>query len=65
MNIIQVWNESRKFLKEVKLEIKRIVWPKRNEWIGSTIIVIIIIVAFSCFLWGVEQVFYNMAKKIF
>ena len=65
MNIIQVVNESKKFLKEVKLELKRIVWPKYNEWVGSTIIALIIIVAFSCYLWGVDQVFYNMAKKIF
>lgn len=53
------------FLKEVKLELSKIVWPSFNEFIGSTIIVLIVIILFSiylgivdfCFAWGARQIF--------
>jgi len=39
-----------KFLNEVKLELSRVVWPKRDEFIGSTIIVVVLVAIMSLYL---------------
>jgi preprotein translocase subunit SecE len=42
------------FFREVRLEIKKISWPQRNETIASTSIVIIIVLVIGLFLGIVD-----------
>ncbi len=44
----------REFLKEVKIEIKKVVFPSKDELIGSTWVVIITVLAISIFLGIVD-----------
>ncbi len=44
----------REFFKEVKIEIKKVVYPSREELIGSTWIVIITVFVVSVFLGVVD-----------
>lgn len=44
------------FFKEVKIELSRVEWPKTNEWIGATIVTLILVVFFSIFLGLVDGV---------
>lgn len=53
------------FLKEVRLELTKIVWPSFNEFIGSTIIVFIVIVLFSIYLGIIDFAFSYAARHIF
>jgi preprotein translocase subunit SecE len=46
------------FFKEVKIEMAKVNWPSFNEWVGSTIIVLIIMVAFSIYLGLVDYGFH-------
>jgi preprotein translocase subunit SecE len=57
MNIVQ-------FLKEVRAELTRVEWPKTNEFIGSTAVVLVLIVAFAIFLGGVDRIIALGIKKI-
>jgi preprotein translocase subunit SecE len=54
-----------KFLQEVRLELAKITWPSMNELIGSVIIVIIIVCAFSVYLGVIDFVLYKIAGRIF
>jgi preprotein translocase subunit SecE len=42
------------FLREVKLEIKKVVFPSKDELIGSTWVVIIVVLIVSLFLGIVD-----------
>ena len=42
-------------LKEARLEIRRVVWPSRDETTQTTLIVLILIIIFSLILWGLDS----------
>jgi preprotein translocase subunit SecE len=42
------------FLREVKIEIKKVVFPSKDELIGSTWVVIIVVIIISLFLGIVD-----------
>lgn len=44
----------KEFFREVKIEIKKVVYPNRDELIGSTWVVIITVILVSIFLGGVD-----------
>lgn len=43
-------DQSIQFLREVKVELKKVTWPTRKQTIGSTIVVIILVMIISVFL---------------
>lgn len=47
------------FLREVKIELKKVIWPSRKQAIGSTVVVIMLVVIISLFLgmvdWGLSS----------
>ncbi len=45
------------FLQEVKVELLKVVWPKKDEFIGSIIIVMIVLAFFTIFFGVVNYVF--------
>ena len=42
------------FLREVKVELKKVVWPSRKQAMGSTVVVIILILLVSVFLGVID-----------
>ncbi|MCJ7538592.1 MAG: preprotein translocase subunit SecE [Desulfobacterales bacterium] len=42
------------FLREVKIELKKVVWPSRKQTIGSTVVVLILVMIISLFLGMVD-----------
>ena len=50
-NFIQ---KSNQFLREVKVELKKVTWPTRKQTIGSTVVVLILVVIVSLFLGLVD-----------
>ena len=46
--------KSIQFLREVKAELKKVVWPSRKQTIGSTLVVIILVIIISFFLGLVD-----------
>jgi preprotein translocase subunit SecE len=53
------------FLKEVKIELKKVTWPNRQEVIGTTIVVIVAVFIFGIFLFLVDQGLNFIITKIF
>jgi len=56
-------NKITTFLKEVRLEMKKVNWPTREETIRYTLIVIGISVAVAIFLGGLDFVFTTFINK--
>jgi preprotein translocase subunit SecE len=52
------------FINEVRAEIKKITWPSRDELIGATIIVCILVLIFAAILGGMDALFTVLIKKI-
>lgn len=53
------------FLSEVRVELNKVVWPKYDDWVGSTIIVLLLILAFSLYLGFLDFGFSKLANFIF
>ena len=47
-------NKVKEFFREVKVEIKKVVFPARDELVGSTWVVIITVIVISLFLGIVD-----------
>jgi len=43
------------FLREVKVELKKVTWPSRKQTIGSTVVVIVLVLIISLFLGVVDM----------
>jgi preprotein translocase subunit SecE len=53
------------FLREVRLELKKVTWPTRPEVVGTTGVVLVIVFIFSVFLYLADLVFGRIITRIF
>lgn len=53
------------FLHEVKGELSKVAWPKFDELIGSTIIVLVLVTAFAIYLGVLDFGLSQLAQYIF
>ena len=60
MNFLE---KSVQFLKEVKVELKKVTWPSRKQTIGSTVVVILVVMIISMLL-GVMDIGLSSLVKI-
>ena len=49
-----VIDKSIQFLREVKVELKKVTWPSRKQTMGSTVVVLVIVSIISIFLGVVD-----------
>ena len=63
MNLKNIPNKIFTFLKEVRLEMKKVNWPTRQETTRYTLIVIGISVAIAVFLGALDFVFTRILNK--
>ena len=57
--------EIKQFLNEVKLEMKKVSWPGRNEVYGTTVVVICAVFFFAIFLGLVDAILHLGVDQIF
>lgn len=46
-----------KFLSECREELRKVVWPSREEVLNSTVVVLVAVAIISVFLFGVDGLF--------
>ncbi len=46
----------RNYLKGVRNEVNRVSWPTRQEIISFTVLVLILVVVLTLYIWGVDRV---------
>jgi preprotein translocase subunit SecE len=49
-----IFGKAAQFLREVKVELKKVAWPSRKQTIGSTVVVIALVMIISVFLGAVD-----------
>ena len=52
------------FLKEVKIELIKVTWPKRDELVGSTTVVLILSAVLAVFIGFVDWIIRNIVFLI-
>ncbi len=55
-------NKVKKFFNEVKVELKKVIFPSREEVIGSTKIVIITVLIIAIFLGLVDRIISKLVE---
>lgn len=59
-----ILDKGLQFLREVKVELKKVTWPTRKQTIGSTIVVIVLVMIISLFL-GVVDIGLSSLVRVF
>ena len=59
-----MFEKTRQFLKEVKVEIKKVVYPSRDELVGSTKVVIITVFIVSLYLGVIDLGLSKLVKML-
>ena len=58
MNKIRQWYEQiSNFLNDVKVEMKKVSWPSRDELVTYTVVVIIVVFILSVYIGIIDKVF--------
>jgi preprotein translocase subunit SecE len=60
----RLWNSVVEFLLDVRSELKKITYPARSETIGSTTVVIVLVVIVSVFLALADLLLVRLVGKI-
>ncbi len=59
-----MWNKIVQFLREVKVEIKKVTWPTRKEIIASTAVVLLTTIIIASFLGLVDYLLSEIVKLL-
>jgi preprotein translocase SecE subunit len=59
-----LWGSTVQFLREVRVELKKVTWPQRNEIIGSTAVVIVASFVVAFFLGFVDLVIQKLLTLV-
>jgi len=54
-----------KYFSEVHQELSKVSWPSREELYGSTLVVVVLCVILSVFIFGVDFILNHLLKIIF
>jgi len=58
MNKIRQWYEKiSNFLKDVKVEMKKVTWPSRDALVTYTVVVIVVVFILSVYIGVIDKVF--------
>lgn len=60
-----VLTRSIQFLREVKIELKKVTWPTRKQTTGSTLVVIVLVMIISLFLGLVDLGLSTVVRAVF
>jgi preprotein translocase subunit SecE len=58
------WGLSMQFLREVKVELKKVAWPSRKQTMGSTVVVLVLVFIISAFLGVVDLGLSNLVRLV-
>jgi preprotein translocase subunit SecE len=59
-----IFHVSVQFLREVKIELKKVTWPSRKQTIGSTVVVVALVLLISLFLGVVDIGLSNLIRAV-
>lgn len=60
----EIFGKVEQFFREVRAELKRVAWPSRKETIGSTSVVLIVVMIVAFFLGFVDLGLHALIRQI-
>lgn len=60
-----VFTRSVQFLREVRIELKKVTWPSRQQTMGSTLVVIVLVMIISVFLGIIDLGLSGVVRFLF
>jgi preprotein translocase subunit SecE len=54
----------REFFHDVLVEFRKVSWPSRREVMGSTTVVIVVVLVLAVFLWAVDSALAQLVRLI-
>lgn len=58
-------NSMMRFLREVQVELSKVVWPKWEDFVGATVVVLVLVSFFALYLGFLDLMFSRLARYIF
>jgi len=55
----------KQFIEDVRVEMKKVIWPEKNQLINSTVIVIIISAIFTLFIFFADTIISRIIKILY
>jgi len=59
------WEQIKQFLRETKVELKKVTWPSKKELIGSTVVVIIFVLLIAAYFGIIDLIYTTIIVKKF
>jgi len=56
--------DMQKFMREVQVEARKVVWPERKETMQATLMVVVMVLFISLFLWLVDSGLSWLVQKV-
>lgn len=63
--MVEKFNDGMQFLRGVQREFSKVVWPTRSDLIGSTVIVLLLVVFFAVYVGLVDFLLSGLAARVF
>ena len=61
----KLYEKLRGFVMDVKVEMAKVSWPTRDELKNSTFVVIVVMVAFSVFTFGIDRALSFLVRLLY
>jgi len=62
--IMKFLEKTKRFFRELRSELRKVVWPTRKETMQYTMIVVATVAVISLFIWIVDSVFSGLLRLI-
>lgn len=50
------WGKIKKWFRELKSELKKIVWPNKKQVLNNTLVVLVMVLISAVAIWGFDQI---------
>ncbi|MGI5840476.1 MAG: preprotein translocase subunit SecE [bacterium] len=57
-------DRTKRFLRELRSELRKVIWPTRKETVQYAIVVVATVFVISLFIWVVDSIFSSLLKLI-
>lgn len=58
------WTRFRAYVADVRVEMKRVTWPSKQEIYGTTVMVILTTALLGFYFWACDQAFLRVVGKL-
>jgi preprotein translocase subunit SecE len=62
--IKQFFEKTKRFFRELRAELRKVVWPTKKETMQYTMIVVSTVAVVSLFIWVIDSVFSGLLRLI-